>query len=457
MSFQEVLQKFRCDILAAMRRPLALPFVLVFSLAGVAGLLAQTPVSPQAAAGRPLLVTVDDLPIAMTRLHPDAADRARITKGMLDVLRRHKVPALGFVVGDHVLGPADNDLLRMWLDAGHELGNHTFGHLSFTRTAPAEYIADAEKGRQGLAGLLAERGAKVRFFRFPFLREGDSEAKLDAMRAYLAESGQRTMPVTIDTQDWSYEEPWVAARKLGDRRARERAFETIAEEYHEALHLEVATHEAVGDELFGRPVAQVLLLHANEVGVAQWDRLFTWLEQRGYRFASADEVLADPALSEPHRYVAPFGPGLWDRIGEAKSREKALAEVKALIATQTDAWNRGDLDAFTAVYAEDAAFLSPTGLTRGRDEVLARYRKRYPDRKAMGSLKLEPIELRPASGIEFTELGGARPSRVHGVSVAARWEISYPEEPGKEPAAGLTLIVFRRTRDGWEIVQDASM
>ncbi len=436
-----------------MKRLPLVPFALVFSLVCAAGFLLQTPLRAQAPAGRPLLITVDDLPIAMTKLHPDAAERARITRGMLDVLRRHKVPALGFVVGDHVLGPADNDLLRMWLAAGHELGNHTFSHLSFTRTAPREYIADAETGRKNLSDLLAERGAKVRFFRFPYLREGDSGAKLDAMRAYLAESGQRTVPVTIDTQDWSYEEPWTEARRRGDKRALAR----VAEEYHEALHLEVATHEAVGDKLFGRPVAQVLLLHANEVGVAQWDRLFTWLEQRGYRFATADEVLADPAFAEPHRYVAPFGPGLWDRIGDAKSKEKAFAEVKALIATQTDAWNRGDLDAFTAVYAEDATFLSPSGQTRGRDEVLARYRKRYPDRKAMGALKLEPIELRPASGIELTELGGARPSRVHGVSVAARWEISYPEEPGKEPAAGLTLIVFQRTRDGWEIVQDASM
>ena len=103
------------------------------------------------------------------------------------------------------------------------------------------------------------------------------------------------------------------------------------------------------------------------------DRLFTWLEQRGYRFAAADEVLADPALSEPHRYVGTFGPGLWDRLGEQKGTAKALEEVRKLIETQVAAWNRGDLDAFTAAYADDAAFLSPTGLTRGRNEVLARY------------------------------------------------------------------------------------
>lgn len=408
---------------------------------------------PLSAQGRPLLVTVDDLPIPSARLHPDPAERERITRGLLDVLRKHEVPALGFVTWGNVIAPSDRELLKLWLDAGHELGNHTYNHLSYTRTGIQEYVDDAEKARKEIAALVGERGRKVRFFRFPFLREGDTEAKLDAMRAYLAESGQRTVPVTLDTQDWSYEEPWVEARRKGD----ERAMARVAEEYHEALHLEVRSHEAVGDELFGRPVPQILLLHANEIGAAQWDRLFTWLKGRGYRFATADEVLADPVFSEPHRYVAHFGPGLWDRLAEPKRTQKALDEVRKLIDTQVEAWNRGDLEAFTAVYADDAAFLSPTGLTRGRNEVLTRYRKRYPDLKAMGRLSLEPIEMRPASGTEFTQLGGARPSRVHGVTVAARWRIAYPDESGKEPAEGLTLIVFRRTRDGWEIVQDASM
>lgn len=439
MSFQRYVES-RWVILSSMRFRL---FLILLALSFP--LPAQT--------GRPLLVTVDDLPIPSAKLHPDPAERERITRGLLDVLRKHKVPAVGFVTWANVLGPADRDLLKLWLDAGHELGNHTYNHLSYTRTAPKEYIEDAEKARQEIAALVGERGKKVRFFRFPFLREGDTEAKLDAMRAYLAESGQRTVPVTLDTQDWSYEEPWVEARRKGD----ERAMAQVAEEYLEALRLEVRTHEAVGDDLFGRQVPQVILLHANEIGAAQWDRLFTWLEERGYRFATADEVLADPAFSEPHRYVAHFGPGLWDRLADPKRTEKALEEVRKLIETQVEAWNKGDLEAFTSVYADDAAFLSPTGLTRGRNEVLERYRKRYPDLKAMGRLSLEPIEMRPASGTEFTALGGARPSRVHGVSVAAKWRISYPQEPEKEPAEGLTLIVFRRTRDGWEIVQDASM
>jgi uncharacterized protein (TIGR02246 family) len=405
-------------------------------------------------AGRPLLISIDDLPVASGGLHTDPAERARITDGLLAALAKHHVHAVGLVIWGNVTGDADRALLRRWLAAGHELGNHSAHHLDLTKTEPDAYIADVEAARTGLADFLAQEGGKtVRFFRFPFLDEGDTAAKLDAVRAYLDRSHQRNLPVTIDDQDWDFEKPWVEALRKGDRQEMAR----VAEEYHESLHVEIRDQEERGDRLFGRPVPQILLLHANEVGAAQWDRLFTWLETRGYRFATADEVLADPAFADDPRYVAPNGFGLWDRLAAARRAQDARSAVEAILKVQSDAWNRGDLDTFTSVYAEDASFLSPTGLTSGRQQVLERYRRRYPDRKAMGTLTLEVLEARPVQGVEFTALGDARPGRVHGLSVAARWRLTYPDQPGKKTAEGLTLLVLRRRGDTWEIVQDASM
>jgi peptidoglycan/xylan/chitin deacetylase (PgdA/CDA1 family)/ketosteroid isomerase-like protein len=404
-------------------------------------------------ARRPLLISIDDLPVAAGDLHADPAERARITGGLLAVLAKHHVPAVGLVIWGNVKSDADRAILRRWLAAGHELGNHSASHLDLTKTGAGAYVADVEAGRAGLADFLAKEGnRKVRFFRYPFLDEGDTEAKLDTVRAYLARSGQRSLPVTIDDQDWSFEKPWIEAK---DAKARARA--RVGEEYQEALHVEVRDQEGRGDRWFGRPVPQILLLHANEVGAAQWDRLFTWLEERGYRFATPDEVLADAAFAEEPRYAGPSGFGLWDRLAALRRAGDARSAVEALLKTQSDAWNRGDLETFTSVYAEDAAFLATTGLTRGRQQVLERYRRRYPDQKAMGTLSLEIIEARPAQGVEYTALGDARPSRVHALSVAARWKLAYPDQPDKKTAEGLTLLVLRRHGDTWEIVQDASM
>ena len=423
--------------------------MLTLALALIAGSALQA-----AEPGRPLLITVDDLPVAAGNLHTDPAERERITRGLLAALEKHHVPAMGLVIWGNVKSEADRGLLRLWLSAGHELGNHSGHHPDLSRTTTDAYVADVEAGRAGLAKFLAGEGSrKVRFFRYPFLDEGDTEAKLDAVRAYLAKSGQRSLPVTLDDQDWSFEQPWVEARRKGDSREMER----VGEEYQESLRVSIRDQEARGDRLLERQAPQILLLHANEVGAAQWDGLFTWLEGRGYHFAGADEVLADPAFAEAPRYVGPSGFGLWDRQIALRRDADARSAVEALLKTQSEAWNRGDLDAFTAVYAEDASFVSPTGLTQGRRQVLERYRKRYPDRKAMGTLTLDVREMRPIQGTEVTPLGDARPGRVHGLSVVARWRLAYPDQPDKKTAEGLTLLVLRRQGDAWEIVQDASM
>lgn len=404
----------------------------------MAMLLGATPTPP---AGRPLLVTVDDLPVAAVSLHPDPAERERITRGLLAVLKKHHIQAVGLVNGAQLKEAEQTRLLDLWLADGHELGNHSYSHPSLTQKSAEAFIADVEQERALLAKHLASRGKTLRFFRFPFLREGETLEKLRAVRAYLAESKQRALPVTIDNQDWSFEQPFVQGKP-------------VSEEYQEALHVAVRTAEARGDKLAGGVSPQILLLHANAVGAAEWDRLFTWLEQTGHRFATADEVLAHPIFSEPHEFIGTHGPSLWDRLIDKKVRQDTEAAVHALLRKQAEAWNQGDLEAFCAVYAEDAAFLSPTGLTRGRAQVLARYRQRYPDRKALGTLSFEFLETRLAKGIEYSAFGDALASRVHGVSVVARWTLAYPD---KAPATGLTLLVLHRRSDGWEIIEDASM
>jgi peptidoglycan/xylan/chitin deacetylase (PgdA/CDA1 family)/ketosteroid isomerase-like protein len=397
--------------------------------------------TPTAPAARPLLITVDDLPIAAPTLHPEPAERERITRGLLAVLKKHHIRAVGLVNWARIPEPEELRLLDLWLADGHELGNHSYSHPSLTRQTAEAYIADVERGRSTLAKYLASRGKSLRFFRYPFLEEGDTPEKLRAVRAYLAESKQTALPVTIDNQDWSFEQPFVQGKP-------------VAEEYQEALHVAVRFAEPRGDKLAGGLSPQILLLHANAVGAAEWDRLFTWLEQTGHRFATADEVLAHPLFSQPHEFVGEHGPSLWDRLIDKRVRQDTETTVQALLRKQTEAWNQGDLDAFCAVYAEDAAFASPTGLTRGRAQVLARYRQRYPDRKAMGTLSLEFLETRLAKGFEYSAFGDALPSRVQGVSVVARWTLAYPD---KASATGLTLLVLHRRADGWQIVEDASM
>ncbi len=78
-------------------------------------------------------------------------------------------------------------------------------------------------------------------------------------------------------------------------------------------------------------------------------------------------------------------------------------------------------------------------MTRGRAEVLARYKKKYPTAAAMGKLSLSAIDVRETADA---------------VSVAAKWTLEFP---GKPAATGHTVVVFRRAQNQWRIVHDASM
>jgi uncharacterized protein (TIGR02246 family) len=422
---------------------------IVWMAVVAAPLAARAQDFPTLAGEHPVLVTVDDLPIASGALHPDPADRERLTRGLLAVFAKHGITAAGMVTWQN-MGTDGEKLLDLWLAAGHELGNHTHGHLDYPRTDTAAYLADVEQGRAELAAFLEKRGRTLRFFRFPFLREGETPEKLQAVREWLARTGQRNLPVTIDNQDWSFEQPWVEAVRAGDAARQAR----LSEDFQHALRLEVLTQTALGDEWLGRATPQILLLHANEVGTAQWDALFTWMKGRGFRFATPDQVMADPAFALPHAFVGRYGGGLWPRLRHERRREQAKATVEALLREQAAAWTRGDLPAFCAPYAEDARFVTTDGLTRGRAAILERYRKRYPDLAAMGTLTFEAVEVRELWGPEVSPLGDAEPGNVHALTVVARWKL---ERSGRPPASGTTLLVFRRDGGKWSIVEDASL
>jgi uncharacterized protein (TIGR02246 family) len=415
----------------------------------LASILVTGSLSGAAADSRPLAVTIDDLPLQ----GPAVSDleREQIHRELLASLARHNIRAVGLVVWDNVRSEADRRILQAWLEAGHELGSHTATHPNYTPSSIESYLADVERARLGLSQFLGARGKQLRYFRFPMLNEGDTLEKLNAMRQALAQHQLENLHVTIDTQDWSFAAPWWEALRNNDSRA----LLQLSERYQDALRVSVRHHEAHGDALFGRQTPQILLLHANAVGLAQWDELFDWLVRTGHRFAPAEAVLADPAFREPHEFVFRHGVSFWDRIDHQREWSEVQQAITQLMVKQSAAWTAGELEAFCAVYAEDALFLAPSGVTRGRQAVLARYKARYPSTAKMGRLSLQPFELRPHWGPEVSMLQDSVPSSIHAVSVAAHWRLDR-DDPEAD-LAGLTLIVFQRRGREWLIVQDASM
>jgi uncharacterized protein (TIGR02246 family) len=114
------------------------------------------------------------------------------------------------------------------------------------------------------------------------------------------------------------------------------------------------------------------------------------------------------------------------------------AAIEAVLNAQQSAWNRGDVDAFLVGYwhSPELTFSGSNGVSRGWDGVLARYKKNYPDRAAMGHLDF--------SELEFRFLG------PDAALVLGRWHL----QRDKGDIGGVFSLVWQRFPEGWKIVHD---
>lgn len=272
-----------------------------------------TPVAPveekatdspaEADTGRAVAVTIDDLPTVRGRT---AARRARITAGLLGHLTAFDVPAVGFVNESKLGRPPQPEriaLLEQWLDAGLDLGNHTYAHPNFYTTPLDDYQADVVRGEPVTAGLLTERGARLRYFRHPYLNTGpDGETKA-AFERFLDRRGYTVAPVTIDNDEYVYALAYDRAQSAGDDALAAR----IGRDYVRYMDEMFAFYERLARDLLGREPAQILLLHANALNADYLDGLARMMQARGYRFISLGAALQDSAYALPDRYAGPRG------------------------------------------------------------------------------------------------------------------------------------------------------
>ena len=122
----------------------------------------------------------------------------------------------------------------------------------------------------------------------------------------------------------------------------------------------------------------------------------------------------------------------------AESHSKDAAEIRAVMAAQVLAWNRGDIDGFMNGYAraETTEFVSGDKLTRGWQTVRDRYKKKYDSREKMGTLTFSELKITPLSRDAALVIG--------------RWKLVRKSD---KPQGRFTLL-FRRTAAGWRIVHD---
>ncbi len=233
-----------------------------------------------------------------------------MTTNLLDGLVRHEVPAIGFVNEVKLAAESGDEpdpdrvaLLQAWLDAGLELGNHSYSHPDLHRTPLAEFEADVLRGEVVTRELLAATGREPRYFRHPMLHTGTDLATRDALAKFLADNGYEVAPVTIDNLEYIAARAYDHALVRGDVTLAAR----IALAYVEYMEDVFEYYEQQSVALLGYELPQILLLHANRLNADVIDPLLQMIRGRGYEFIDLPEALTDPAYDSVDEYAGPAG------------------------------------------------------------------------------------------------------------------------------------------------------
>jgi len=118
----------------------------------------------------------------------------------------------------------------------------------------------------------------------------------------------------------------------------------------------------------------------------------------------------------------------------------AADAIRTVLDDQQAAWNRGDIAAFMKGYDDSpqTTFIGKS-VEHGYQMILARYRRNYASRAAMGELAFSDLDVRM--------LGSG-----HAV-VTGRFDLTRSPAGGGD-ASGVFSLIFEKESSGWKIILD---
>lgn len=255
-----------------------------------------------------IAVTFDDLPFQHNSQFT-YEEQLEFNKQIITTLKEYNIPAIGFVnegklFQKEIVDSVKLEIIKMWLDAGFELGNHTFSHPNINNISFDEYKTDILKGEKITRKLSEEQNIKYEYFRHPYLRTGETEEIMLSLKKFLKENNYIEAPVTIDNSEWIFAFGYNKAFKENNTDMMSK----LGNDYIDYMLHKIKYYEDQSENLFGRNIKHILLVHANLLNAEYFDDLAEAIKTVGYKFISLDEALEDEAYKAENNFVGKYGP-----------------------------------------------------------------------------------------------------------------------------------------------------
>jgi len=111
--------------------------------------------------------------------------------------------------------------------------------------------------------------------------------------------------------------------------------------------------------------------------------------------------------------------------------------IRSVLDRQVAAWNEGNIEKFMDGYwKSDSVQFIGSQMTMGWKNTLEGYKKRYPDRESMGTLRFELLQLQPLAPDAYLVTG------------------KYFLIRKKDNPQGIFTLLFRKKKGKWVVVYD---
>ncbi|RFS17039.1 polysaccharide deacetylase family protein [Emticicia sp. C21] len=237
---------------------------------------------------------------------------------LLGHLKKHQLKAILFSSGANKINPVGKYVLSSWNNAGHLIANHTFTHPNFNSKNTSLEAFEAELMKND--SIIRNYSNYYKYFRFPYLKEGNTKEKVEEFRAFMKQKGYKNGHVTIDASDW-----YIAGRLITRLKQNPKADISGFREYYKNHLFNRATfYDSLAHQLSGRRINHVILLHHNLAAALFLDDLIQHFKANGWEVLNADKAYQDKIYEEVLTNI-PAGESLiWALAKQSGKFEKVL-------------------------------------------------------------------------------------------------------------------------------------
>ncbi|MEH6620344.1 polysaccharide deacetylase family protein [Maribacter arcticus] len=239
---------------------------------------------------------------------------------ILSHLENENLKAVFFVTGKNKLNKKGQNLLNSWNDKGHNIANHTFTHPNFNSQKNNVQLFKNELIQTD--SIISKLSNWVKLFRFPYLKEGASKAKVDSIRNVLIDNNYKNGYVTIDASDWYINQRLI--NRINSVGIENTKIDKFKKFYIQHLIDRANYYEKLSYQINKRHINHTLLLHHNLTSALFLGDLIKDFKKKGWIIINAKEAYQDEVFENQPKSEYAGESLIWSLAKQSGKFEQSL-------------------------------------------------------------------------------------------------------------------------------------